>query len=80
MQKSFFFVERKTTNLVAVKLILQFDGTFENQFNIAEVGITKKLTTQRRGKQLPTRSNETESKPPAQSPEEDYSYYRQFPP
>jgi len=58
-----------------------FDGTFESQFNIAEVGIaTKELTTPRRGKRLPTRSNETESKPPAKSPEEDYSYYRQFPP
>ena len=56
------------------------ENTFGNQFNFQEVGITMELTTRSCGKQLPTRLNEKQSKPPAQSPEEDYSYYRQFPP
>ena len=55
-------------------------STFENPVDFPEEGITTVVTTRRPGKQLPTRSNETESKPPANSPEEDYSYYRQFQP
>ncbi len=56
------------------------EGTFENQFNTGEVGIAKKeILTRRRGKRLPSQLDETESKPPAKSPEKEYPYYKQFP-
>ncbi len=38
-----------------------------------------KLLKRRRGQRLPSRSDETEIKPPAKSPETDYPYYKQFP-
>ena len=53
-------------------------STFENPVDFPEEGITTVVTTRRPGKQLPTRSYEKQSKPPAQSPED--SYYRKFPP
>ncbi len=71
--KVIFLCGKKNNQFSCDETYSSFDGTFDNQFNFAEEGITKELTTRRHGKQLPTRSNETESKPPAQSPEEDYS-------
>jgi hypothetical protein len=57
-----------------------FESTFENKFNIGEVGIaTKELLTRRCGKRLPSKLDETESNPPAKFPEKEYPYYKQFP-
>ena len=53
-------------------------GSMFEKFIFQEVCITTELTTRRCGKQLPTRLNEKQSKPPAQSPKEDYSYYKEF--
>jgi len=40
---------------------------------------TKEFLKRRRGQRLPSKSDETELKPSAKSPETEYPYYKQFP-
>jgi hypothetical protein len=51
-----------------------------NSSNGSECGIaTKELLKRKRGQLLPSKSDETELKPPAKSPETKNPYYKQFP-
>ncbi len=51
-----------------------------NSSNGSKGGIaTKEFLKRRCGQQLPSKSDETELKPPTKSPETKYPYYKQFP-